>query len=126
MLTLKDLENVKQNLEFVSFREKLPNVFKIILLFFDEDGDMYDIFVEESPDEQKKFRLSDHGSTLMKLSYTLVLDTLREEKICEDIVAQSPCQFDKGNIFLDVFPEQLEYGILKLTQTISKISTLAE
>ena len=91
-----------------------------------EDGDMYDIFVEESPDEQKKFRLSDHGSTLMKLSYTLVLDTLREEKICEDIVAQNHCQFDKGNIFLDVFPEQLEYGILKLTQTISKINTLAE
>lgn len=126
MLTLKDLEDAKQNLEFISFREKRPTIFKIILPCFDEDGDMYDIFVEESPVDQDKFRLSDRGSTLMKLSYTLVLDTLREEKICEDIVAQSHCQFDEGIIFLDVFPEQLEYGVLKLTQTISKINTLAE
>lgn len=126
MLTLEDLEDAKQNLGFISFREKRPTIFKIILPFFDEDGDMYDIFVEESPVNRDKFRLSDHGSTLMKLSYTMALDNLREEKICEDIVAQNHCQFDEGNIFLDVFPEQLEYGILKLTQTISKISTLAE
>ncbi len=124
MLTLDELKHMKQNFGSVAFREKRPNVFKVLLPFFHEDGDMYDIFVEECPSDHSRLRISDYGITIMKLSYTFDLDTPHKQEICNNIISQNRCQFDNGNIFLDVLPAQLECGIYQLAQAISKISNM--
>ena len=124
MLTLDELEHMKQNFGSIAFREKRPNVFKVLLPFFHEDGDMYDIFVEESPCDSSKIRVSDYGITVMKLSYTFDLDTTHKIEVFDNIVSQNSCCFDDGNIFMDVYPAQLECGIYQLAQVISKVSNM--
>lgn len=124
MLTLDELEHMKQNFGSIAFREKRPNVFKVLLPFFHEDGDMYDIFVEESPCDSSKIRVSDYGITVMKLSYTFDLDTIHKIEVFDNIVSQNRCCFDDGNIFMDVYPAQLECGIYQLAQVISKVSNM--
>ncbi|MCD8357484.1 MAG: DUF1828 domain-containing protein [Clostridia bacterium] len=124
MLTLDHLYKMQQNFGSIAFREKRPNVFKVILPIYYEDGDMYDIFVEESPFDSSKIRICDYGITLMKLSYTFDLDTPHKNEIFNDIISQNRCQFDNGNIYIDVFPAQLECGIYQLAQVISKVSNM--
>lgn len=124
MLTLDELNNMKQNFGSVTFREKRPNVFKVLLPIFHEDGDMYDIFVEESSVDSSKIRVSDYGLTLMKLSYTFDLDSLHKKEILNNIVSQNRCCINDGNIYIDVFPEQLECAIYQLAQVVSKVSNM--
>ncbi len=124
MLTLDDLNKMKQRFGSIAFSEKRPHVFKALVPFFHEDGDMYDIFVEESICDSSKIRVSDYGLTIMKLSYTFDLDSEHKFEVLSNIIAQNRCFFDDGNIYIDVFPDQLECAIYQMAQVISKVSNM--
>ena len=70
-----DLASLKQAFGNIDFREKRIGVYKVLVPFFYEDGDMYDIFIEEIP-ERNTIRISDYGLTLMKLSYSFDISGL--------------------------------------------------
>lgn len=118
---MMNLEDLKKQFGEIDFREKRPGIFKVLLPFFHEDGDMYDVFIEEIG---SKIRISDYGLTLMKLSYTFDIDTEHKQKTLEGIVIQNRCQIDNGVIYLDITPQQFEGGIYQFAQTISKVSTM--
>ena len=79
---MKILENLR--VEFnnhVTFREKRPGIVQVLAPLFHEDGDMIDIFLDLSPDSSAPIRISDHGLTLMRLSYSYDLDTPAKRKV---------------------------------------------
>jgi len=118
-----DIDGLRRTFGQFDFREKRIGVYKVLAPFFYEDGDMYDIFVEELPGESK-IRISDYGLTLMKLSYTFDIDTEHKQEVLDTIVLQNRAHINNGLIYLDVFPRQLDVGVNQIAQVISKVSNM--
>jgi len=124
MLNLQGLESLTTEFKTLRFREKRLGLFKVLVPFFYEDGDMYDLFVEECPDNTSLLRISDHGLTLMKLSYNFDIDTPRKKEILESTISQNRCLFSNGMIYLDIYPQQFVTGIYQFAQVISKVNAM--
>ena len=77
----------------VAVREKRPGVLQLVAPLFHEDGDMMDIFLDVpkngAPSPQGRIRVSDHGLTLMRLSYTFEIDTHNKQKIFHRILSKT-------------------------------------
>lgn len=108
--------------ENIPIREKRLGVYKVLAPFFYEDGDMYDIFVEEAGENH--IRISDYGLTLMKLSYGFDIDTEHKQEVLETIVLQNRAKIDNGLIYLDILPHQFRVGVNQFAQVISKVSNM--
>lgn len=119
MLDLEGLQHMAGN---VAFREKRLGVYKVLAPFFYEDGDMYDIFIEELG--TGKIRISDYGLTLMKLSYGFDIDTEHKQEVLDTIVMQNRAQIDNGLIYLDILPHQFGAGMNQFAQVISKVTNM--
>ena len=124
MLDLQGLESLATEFKTLQFREKRSGLFKVLVPFFYEDGDMYDIFVEECPHNNSLLRISDHGLTLMKLSYNFDIETPKRKEILESTISQNRCLFDDGMIYLDIRPQQFVMGIYQFAQVISKVNAM--
>lgn len=85
---------------------------------------MYDLFVEECPGNTNLLRISDHGLTLMKLSYNFEIDTPKRKEILESTISQNRCLYDSGIIYLDIYPQQFIMGVYQFAQVISKINAM--
>ncbi|MCL5887663.1 MAG: DUF1828 domain-containing protein [Actinobacteria bacterium] len=96
----------------------------MIAPLYHEDGDMIDIFLEESPIDSAKVRVSDYGMTLMRLSYSFDLNTPNKERIFQRILSENRVQMDGGSLVLDVLPEYLHPAILQFAQTVAKVSNM--
>ncbi len=114
----------KQFNDRVSFKEKRKNILQLIAPFYHEDGDMYSIFLEPSSEDINKVRISDHGLTLMKLSYSFDIDTPNKERIFEKIINENKVNYDNGNLFIDINTDYLYPAILQFAQTISKTTNM--
>jgi hypothetical protein len=121
MINMNLLKKDQSNFDF---REKRPGIHKMIVPFFHEDGDMYDIFAEENPFNGNLVRVSDYGLTLMKLSYTFEIDTENKRNILESIISQNKCSLDDGLIYVDVYPDQFQAAVYLMAQVISKVSNM--
>ena len=119
-----NIDDLKKKFTRVDFREKRTGLFKILVPFFHEDGDMYVLFVEESPRDKSKLRISDYGLALMKLSYDFSFDSENKKQILTNIVVRNRCEIDDGNIFIDITPSQFESAIYQMVQVISKVSNM--
>lgn len=107
----------------VDIREKRPGVMKLTIPMFHEDGDLVDIFLEDLSDG--RVRVSDHGLSLMRLSYGYDIDTENKERIFRRILDENHVSEDNGNLFVDVRPEQLYPAVLSFGQTVGKVSNMA-
>lgn len=108
----------------VSFRERRPGVLQLVAPLFHEDGDMVDIFLEPANGGQENIRISDHGMTLMRLSYQFDIDTPNKERIFQRILSENRIGEEKGNLFLDVKPESLYPSVLQFAQAVAKVSNM--
>ena len=117
-----NLNTIKPDIGRIEFREKRLGIYKVLAPFFHEDGDMYDIFVEELPGG--KIRISDYGLTLMKLSYTFDIQTENKQSILESIISQNRAELIDGCITLDILPQQFPVGLNQFSQIISKVSNM--
>src|SRR5690606_11465962 len=70
----------------VAFRERRPGVIQVLAPLFHEDGDMVDIFIDEPRNGSNRVRISDHGMTLMRLTYNYDLDTENKLRIFNRIL----------------------------------------
>lgn len=107
----------------VSVREKRPGTMKLLVPLFHEDGDMIDIFLEELPGD--KIRISDHGLSLMRLSYQYDIDTPNKERILRQILTENAVTEENGDLSLvascrDLYPSVLHFG-----QVVAKVSSMA-
>jgi len=108
----------------VAFRERRPGVFQLIAPLYHEDGDMVDIFLEMTNGQQQYIRISDHGMTLMRLSYSFDIDTANKERIFQKILSESRINEDNGNLFLETKVESLYPSVLQFAQTVAKVTNM--
>lgn len=108
----------------VSFREKRPGVVQVLAPLFHEDGDMIDIFLDLPGDISKPIRISDHGLTLMRLSYSYDLDPPVKRKIFGRILSENGISEDRGRLVMEAKPESLYPALLQFAQTVAKVSNM--
>src|ERR1039457_6315267 len=69
-------------------------------------------------------RISDHGLTVMRLSYSFEIDTPNKERIFDRILAENGVQDENGAIVLDAPIESLYPAILQFAQAVSKVCNM--
>jgi Domain of unknown function DUF1828 len=119
------LESLREQFNgHVAFRERRPGIVQVLAPLFHEDGDMVDIFLDEPRNGAGKFRVGDHGMTLMRLTYNYDLDTENKQRIFHRILAENRIQEQDGRLYIDVEPERLYPAILHFAQTVAKVSSM--
>ncbi len=104
--------------------ERRPGIFQLIAPILHEDGDMVDIYLQDSPDGADKVRISDFGMTLMRLSYSFDVHTPTRQRILEGILLNNGIRADSGNLFLDT-PEDFVYeSVLQFAGCVQKVTNM--
>ena len=107
----------------IRVEEKRPGIRQLFVPLFHEDGDLVDIFIEESP-YPNKLRISDHGMSLMRLSYSFEVDSDRKERIFQNILSEYGMSESGGNIFVDIDPNDLYPTVLRFAQAAAQVSSM--
>lgn len=119
------LENLKSEFNNrIAFREKRPGIVQVLAPLFHEDGDMVDIFLDLPQSAGAPIRVSDHGLTLMRLSYSYDLDTATKRRIFERILSENRVAEDRGRLYIDSMAECLYPTVLQFAQTVAKVSNM--
>jgi len=119
------LENLKSEFNHhVSFREKRPGIMQVLAPLFHEDGDMVDIFLDLPKPPSESIRISDHGMTLMRLSYSYDVDTPTKQRILNRILSENGIAEDRGRLILNTTQEHLYPALLQFAQTVAKVSSM--
>lgn len=112
----------------VAVREKRPGILQLVAPLFHEDGDMMDIFLDVpksgSVAPTQKIRVSDHGLTLMRLSYTFDIDTPNKDKIFHRILTENGVSEENGELFVEAEPDSLYITLLQFSQAVSKVCNM--
>lgn len=108
--------------QHISFREKRPGIVQVLAPLFHEDGDMVDIFIDLPQSDNGLIRVSDHGMTLMRLSYSYDVDTPTKRKILDRIISENGLEEDRGRFYIETTPERLYPSLLQFAQTVAKVS----
>lgn len=115
--------------DHLAFREKRPGVVQILAPLFHEDGDMVDLFVDLPVpgvlgNGERKVRISDHGLTLMRLSYSYDLDTPNKERIFARMLAENRIEERDGRLSIETDLNGLYPAILQFAQAVAKIGSM--
>ncbi len=89
------------------------------------DGDAYAIYLEALP--TGGFRITDLGGALMRLSYDNDLAKLKKGtrgRVFRQIVAEIGLQEEDGELYLDSPADQLDAGIFRIGQAITRVHEL--
>lgn len=108
----------------VDFRERRPGILQVVAPLYHEDGDMVDVFLDLPKHEGEAIRISDHGMTLMRLSYSYEIDSATKRRILDRILAENGVSEDRGRFYLEATPEHLYPALLQFAQTVAKVSNM--
>ena len=120
-----DIASVRSLLEQASAEtfdvyERRPGDYQLIVPIIHEDGDMVDIYLQESPLGEGHIRVCDFGLTLMRLSYTLNMTDARM-RILESILINNRVENSNGNLYLDAPISLLYQSILQFAGCVQKV-----
>ncbi len=119
------LEKLKNGFnDHVAFHEKRPGIVQVMAPFYHEDGDMVDLFIDFPSVSDRPLVITDHGLTLMRLSYTYDVETSSKQKILERILSENGVTLARGRMFLETSPESLYPSILQFAQTVAKVCNM--
>lgn len=104
--------------------ERRPGKYQLIVPIRHDDGDMLDIYLQDSPLGEGYVRVCDYGLTLMRLSYTFDLTTDSQQRIFDSILVNNGVANDDGNLYLDVPAVRLNDGILQFASCVQKVCDL--
>ena len=108
----------------VDFYERRPGCYQLVFPVFHEDGDMVDIYLQESPLGDERVRICDFGMTLMRLSYSYDVNTDTKRRILESILFNNGVGNDDGNLYLDTARNSIYEGILQFNGCVQKICNM--
>lgn len=109
---------------YISFRERRPGIVQVLAPLYHEDGDMVDIFLDLPKRPGDSIRISDHGMTLMRLSYSYEIDTPTKRRILERILSENGISEDRGRFYVETTPEHIYPTLLQFAQTVAKVSNM--
>lgn len=106
------------------FYERRLGVYQLIIPILHEDGDMVDIYLQDSPLGEGHLRICDFGLTLMRLSYTYEISTDARQRIFDSILINNGVGNDSGNLYLDAAVSRLNEGILQFAGCAQKVCNM--
>ena len=106
------------------FYERRTGAFQLIIPILHEDGDMVDIYLQDSPLGEDHVRICDFGMTLMRLSYTYDIATDARRRIFDSILINNGVGNDDGNLYLDAAVNRLNEGILQFAGCAQKVCNM--
>ncbi len=124
-----DINNIRASLSSsissgFDIYERCRGDYQLIVPIFHEDGDMVDIYLQESPQGEAYVRLCDLGMALMRLSYSYDLNTDARRRIFDDILINNRVVNDDGNLRLDVPVGALYEGIMQFAGCVQKVCNM--
>lgn len=125
-MNLKEAQTLLPNLPAVGFDvfERETGDCQVALPILHEDGDMVDIYLQDSPRGAGYVRICDFGMALMRLSYTYDLDTPTRQAIFRSILHHSGVGNDDGSLYLDAPADALYAGILQFAGCVQKVCNM--
>lgn len=97
---------------------------QVVAPLYHEDGDMVDVFFDLPKAPTDPIRISDHGMTLMRLSYTYEIDTPTKRRILDRILSENGVTEENGRLYLDTPAESIYPALLQFAQTVAKVSNM--
>lgn len=125
-MNLNILQNslaISSQSQFV-IHERDDGAWQVILPIQHEDGDILDIYLENSPRGEKYIRISDFGLSLMRLSYSYDINTDNKKRIFDNIIYNHDVMNDSGALQLDTTIDSLYEGVLKFASCLQKIFSM--
>ncbi|MCB5262053.1 MAG: DUF1828 domain-containing protein [Candidatus Cloacimonetes bacterium] len=107
----------------INTRPITESKFQVWLPVYYEDGDMVDIFVESMQD--KSYKITDSGMTVMKLSYNYDINTDNKKKILNQIIESNGLSIENGTLIKVVHIDALYKELVRFSNTIMRISTMS-
>ena len=106
------------------YYQRRPDRFQLIVPIRHEDGDMLDMYLQDSPRGADYVRICDFGMTLMRLSYTYEVSTDARQRILDSILINNGVGNDDGNLHLDVEASRLNEGVLQFAGCVQKVCNM--
>ena len=104
--------------------ERRPGNHQLILPIHHEDGDMVDIYLQDSPKGDGYVRICDYGLTLMRLSYTYDISTPTRQQIFDSILINNGVGNEEGNLYLDASMDKLSESIFQFAGCAQKVCNM--
>ena len=104
--------------------ERRLGEFQVILPILHEDGDMVEIYLQETPERDGYLRICDFGHTLMRLSYTFEVSSTSRQRILESILYNNGVTSDGGNLYLETPTDKLYESILQFAGCVQKVCNM--
>lgn len=104
--------------------ERRPGKYQLVIPILHEDGDMVDIYLQDSPMGENYIRVCDFGMTLMRLSYSFEINANTRQRILNSILTNNGVTNDNGNLYLDTPLEMLYESILQFSGCVQKVCNM--
>ena len=104
--------------------ERRPGRHQLIAPIMHEDGDMVEIYLQDSPVGDGHVRVCDYGMTLMRLSYTFDVGTPARQRIFESIIINNGVINEEGNLYLDAPADKLYEAVLQFAGCVQKVCNM--
>lgn len=108
----------------VDYYERRQGNYQLIFPVFHEDGDMVEIYFQESPKGDDYIRICDFGMALMRLSYTYDINTDARRRIFDSILLNNGIQQENGNLFLDCPVSTVYESVLQFAGCVQKVCNM--
>lgn len=105
--------------------QRRPGKYQLIVPILHEDGDMVDIYLQDSPNGKGSIRICDFGMALMRLSYTYEINTPSRSRIFDSILKNNGIQNSNGSLFLDTTHEMLHECVLQFAGCVQKVCNMS-
>ena len=124
MNTEKILSSLNRAKESFRIYERRPGKYQLTAPILHEDGDIVDIYLQESPKGAGHIRICDFGMALQRLSYNYEINTPSREKIFNSILLNNGIKEDKGNLYLDTPADKIYEAVLQFAGCIQKVCSM--
>ena len=104
--------------------ERRPGDYQLIIPICHEDGDMLEIYLNESPKGSEYVRICDFGLSLMRLSYTYDIRGDTRKRIFDSILFNNKVNYDEGNLYIDAPLNMLYESILQFAGCVQKVCNM--
>ena len=124
-----EIKNLRESLNYsfgagFDVYERRPGNYQLIVPIRHEDGDMIDIYLQDSPLGDGFIRVCDFGMTLMRLSYTYEITTPARQQIFESLLINNGVSNNAGNLYLDAPVANLYEYILQFVGCAQKVCNM--
>lgn len=104
--------------------ERRPGNYQLIIPILHEDGDMVDVYIQESPLGDEYVRICDYGLTLMRLSYSFNVSTPARQQVLDSILINNQVENDNGNLYIETPIHLLHKSVLQFTGCVQKVCSM--